>query len=139
MAATVSRSCFSKLEAWIFSARTEPKQPENFWRRIRISQAKAPERKSACGHFMAFPDRVGLSSDRLFISPEPSDLHIPAPWHNVDDINRAASEPASLLQSDTENQTENKAGEKPNKRGERPALCSNDYITAGELESGIIM
>lgn len=112
MAATVSRSCFSKLEAWIFSARTEPKQPENFWRRIRISQAKAPERKSACGHFMAFPDRVGLSSDRLFISPKPSDLHIPAPWHNVDDINRAASEPASLLQSDTENQTENNAHRK---------------------------
>lgn len=124
MAATVSRSSFSKLEAWIFSARTEPEQPENFWRRIRISPAKAPERKSACGHFMAFPDRAGLSSDRLFISPKPSDLHIPAPWHNVDDINRAASEPASLLQSDTENQTENNAGEKPNRRGERPARCS---------------
>lgn len=88
---------------------------------------------------MAFADRVGLSSDRLFISPEPSDLHIPAPWHNVDDINGAASEPASLLQSDTENQTEHNAGEKPDERGECAALCSDDYITAGELESGVIM
>lgn len=95
-----------------------------------LLRAGSEDRGNSRSRFMALPDagRVGQSNDSVYWS-EPSDLHIPAPWHNGGDIN-----PERCRRSRRSAPTEPRQKNEKETAPQLPALRLNTAMTSWEAD-----